>query len=290
MFRLQAATKGIGFRHAWPDNLPSHIYVDEKRLRQILINLLSNAIKYTEHGEAALTVRWRSQTAEFVISDTGFGIPETELERIFEPFERLNNQATANAPGVGLGLTITKVLTTVLGGEITVASEPGKGSAFTVKLMLSQTPPPTEPRVNDHRIAGYEGRKRSILVTDDDPTHLELMREWLQPIGFDLAFARDGAACLDLAERDPPDLVIMDISMPGIDGWEAAKRLRAVHGDRLAILMVSANAHDFSRTRRQDDPHDDFLTKPYEVNDLFERLQLLLDLEWVAATEAGALA
>ncbi|MEI9891728.1 MAG: response regulator [Caulobacteraceae bacterium] len=109
-------------------------------------------------------------------------------------------------------------------------------------------------------------------MTDDDPTHLELMREWLQPIGFELAFARDGAACLDLAEREPPDLVIMDISMPGIDGWEAARRLRAMHGDRLAILMVSANAHDFSRTRREDDPHDDFLTKPYEVNFLFERL------------------
>ncbi|MEI9891727.1 MAG: HAMP domain-containing sensor histidine kinase [Caulobacteraceae bacterium] len=75
MFRLQAATKGIGFRHTWPENLPSHIYVDEKRLRQILINLLSNAVKYTEHGEAALSVRWRGQTAEFVVSDTGFGIP-----------------------------------------------------------------------------------------------------------------------------------------------------------------------------------------------------------------------
>jgi signal transduction histidine kinase/purine-cytosine permease-like protein/ActR/RegA family two-component response regulator len=288
MFRLQAATKGIGFRHAWPDNLPSHVYIDEKRLRQILINLLSNAIKYTEDGEAALTVRWRGQTAEFIVSDTGFGIPEESLERIFEPFERLANRATANAPGVGLGLTITKVLTTVLGGEITVASQPGKGSAFTVKLMLSQTPPPAEPRVDEHRIAGYEGRRRRILVTDDDPTHLELMREWLQPVGFDLAFARDAARCLDLAEREPPDLVIMDISMPGMDGWEAARRLRAQHGDRLVILMISANAHDFSRTRREDDQHDDFLTKPYEVDDLFDRLQVLLELKWIAAAEAGA--
>ena len=288
MFRLQAATKGIDFRHHWPENLPRYIYADQKRLRQILINLLSNAVKYTEHGEAALTVRWRGQTAEFVISDTGFGIPEHELERIFEPFERLSNPGAASAPGVGLGLTITKLLTIVLGGEITVSSTLGAGSAFTIKLMLSQTPPPALPSVDNRKIAGYAGRKRRILITDDDPTHLELMREWLQPIGFELSFARDGARCLDLADREPPDLVIMDISMPGMDGWEAARRLRAVHGDRMAILMISANAHDFSRTRREDDPHDDFLIKPYEIDDFYDRLQLLLDLEWTAAAAVGA--
>jgi signal transduction histidine kinase/ActR/RegA family two-component response regulator len=287
MFRLQAATKGIAFRHAWPDTLPPYIYADEKRLRQILINLLSNAIKYTEAGEAALTVRFRGQTAEFIISDTGVGIPEHELERIFEPFQRLESRGTASAPGVGLGLTITKVLTAVLGGDISVASEPGKGSRFTVKLMLSQTPPPAEPRPDKGRITGYPGPRRRVLVTDDDATHLDLMREWLHPAGFDLSFARDGEAALSLAEREPPDLVVMDISMPGIDGWEAARRLRALHGDRLAILMVSANAHDFSRTRREDDPHDDYLIKPYEVDDLFERLALLLDLEWTLA-EAGS--
>jgi CheY-like chemotaxis protein len=286
MFRLQATSKGLAFHHAWPDNLPTYIYIDEKRLRQVLINLLSNAIKYTDAGEAALTVKWRGHTAEFSVSDTGVGIAPQDLERIFEPFERLAPQS--GPPGVGLGLTITKVLTVVLGGEITVRSEPGVGSSFMVKLGLSETPPPAERRAANLQIDGYAGRRRRVLVTDDDPTHLDLIRQFLQPLDFNLDFARDGEQALDLAGREPPDLVIMDIAMPGIDGWEAARALRRVHGDGLAILMVSANAHDFSRSRREDDPHDDYLVKPYEVDDLHERLRVLLDLQWTTAS-AGAL-
>jgi signal transduction histidine kinase len=287
MFRLQAAGKGLIFRHAWPENLPTYIYIDEKRLRQVLINLLSNAIKYPDAGEAALTVRWRGQTAEFVVSDTGVGIAQGDLERIFDPFERLGQQS--GRPGVGLGLTITKVLTVVLGGDITVRSQPGVGSTFTVKLFLSDTPPPAERRAGDLKITDYRGPRRRILVTDDDPTHLDLVRQFLQPLGFNLSFARDGEQSLELARQEPPDLVIMDITMPGMDGWEAARALRAEHGDRLAILMVSANAHDFSRSWREDDPHDDYLIKPYEIEDLHDRVRVLLDLEWTMVS-TGAIA
>ena len=279
MFRLQAAAKGIAFRHEWPANIPEWIYTDEKRVRQILINLLSNAIKYTPAGEAALRVRWRSPVAEFEVSDTGVGIADTDFDRIFEPFHRLHSAATATTPGMGLGLTITKLLATVLGGEISVTSVPGEGSVFKVKLLLSEarTSPATEPR--GRRITGYEGPRKHILVTDDDATHLDLVREILQPLGFDLSFASDGEACLVAAERRRPDLVMVDITMPGMDGWQAARRLRASRED-LAILMASANAHDFSRGRRPDDPHDDYLIKPYEVDDLLERVKVLLDLEW----------
>jgi len=106
------------------------------------------------------------------------------------------------------------------------------------------------------------------------------MRDLLEPLGFELAFARDGAVGLELAAQFKPDLAMMDVSMPGMDGWTAARELRQRFGDELAILMVSANGHDFSRTRREDDPHDDFLIKPYEVDDLHERLRVLLDLSW----------
>ena len=285
MFRLQAANKGLAFHHAWPDNLPTHIYADEKRLRQILINLLSNAIKYTEAGEASLTVRWSGQTAEFVIADTGRGIAEGDLERIFEPFERL--VGPTSAPGVGLGLTITKVLVTVLGGDIQVVSTPGKGSAFTVKLHLSERRLPLEPAPRTQAICGYLGPRRRVLVTDDDPVHLDLIRDLLEPLGFELAFAGDGEACLTAASRVRPDLAMMDVSMPGMDGWTAARELRARLGQDVAILMVSANGYDFSRTRLEDDPHDDFLIKPYEVDDLYERLRVLLDLEWRHREPAG---
>jgi signal transduction histidine kinase len=288
MFRLQAQARGLAFRHAFPGNMPTWVYTDEKRLRQILINLLSNAIKYTCAGEAALKMIWRGHVAEFEISDTGVGMDPAELSRIFEPFHRLHNPASADAPGMGLGLTITKLLVTVLGGEISVTSIPGQGSVFQVKLALSEAreAPPARPR--DRRLTGYQGARRRILVTDDDPTHQALAREVLRPLGFEIAFASDGAAALAAVAAQAPDLVIMDISMPGMDGWTAARRLREACED-LPILMVSANGHDFSRARREDDPHDDFLIKPYEVDDLLERVETLLGLTWIraAAAEVG---
>lgn len=288
MFRLQAVGRGLTFRHFWPENLPTYIYIDEKRLRQVLINLLSNAVKYTENGEAALTVRWRGHTAEFTVSDTGVGIAPADQERVFEPFERAAFRGADGPPGVGLGLTITKVLVVLLGGDITLTSTPGVGSAFTVKLFLWETPPPEERPDGARRIGGYLGPRRRILVTDDDPTHLDLMRRHLQPLGFEMAFACDGESCLELAHRERPDLIILDIAMPGMDGWTCARALRAIHGEEIAILMASANAHDFSRSRREDDPHDDYLIKPYEVSDLYDRLQVLLDLEWTAAPAEDA--
>jgi CheY-like chemotaxis protein len=288
MFRLQAASKGLIFRHEWPETLPRYVFIDEKRLRQVLINLLSNAIKYTDAGEAALTVRWRGHTAEFTVSDTGVGIAEADQERVFEPFERVGGHGAAGPPGVGLGLTITKVLVALLGGDVSLKSTPGVGSAFTVKLLLSQTPPPVEEQTRGQGIHGYLGRRRRILVTDDDSTHLDLVRQFLQPLGFELSFAVDGESGLDLARSERPDLAIMDIAMPGMDGWTCARGMRELLGEDVAILMVSANAHDFSRGRREDDPHDDYLIKPYEVGDLYERLKTLLDLEWTATPQPQA--
>src|SRR5262249_2387999 len=141
MFRLQAAARGIDFVYTRPPNLPAFVHVDQKRLRQILINLLSNAIKYTERGSASLVVRYRSQVAEFEVSDTGVGIPAHEPERVFEPFERGRGASVRAIPGTGLGLTITKLLTQIMGGEINAASVEGKGTTFTVRLLLSEAAP-----------------------------------------------------------------------------------------------------------------------------------------------------
>ena len=133
MFRLQAANKGLAFHHAWPDNLPTHIYADEKRLRQILINLLSNAIKYTEAGEASLTVRWSGQTAEFVVADTGRGIAEGDLERIFESFY------STKSSGLGVGLAICRKLIEAHAGHLWASHNPGGGAMFHFNLPV--TPP-----------------------------------------------------------------------------------------------------------------------------------------------------
>ena len=280
MFRIQAAARGIHFEHSRPPKLPPYVYGDEKRLRQILINLLSNAIKYTPSGSAALNIYWRNPIAEFEVKDTGVGIKPEDLDRIFEPFERI--EAVRGQPGVGLGLSITRLLVDIMGGEITVESRPGIGSTFRVKMFFSDAPAPKDGARPDPRERRYRGLRRRILVVDDDSAHLDLLHDLLMPIGFDLAFAANGAAGLEAYALHPPDLVLMDIAMPpGIDGWETARSIRREHGDATPILMVSANAHDFQRQRRPDDPHDDYLIKPYEIEELLDRIGLLLDLDWV---------
>lgn len=280
MFRIQAAARGIEFEHTRPGNFPLHVYTDQKRLRQILINLISNAIKYTPMGSAALHIHWRNPVIEFVVQDTGVGIGPADIDRIFEPFERI--EAVRGQPGVGLGLTITRMLVDVMGGQLTVESAPGAGSTFRVKMFLSEALLPEDavkPAPRPERIAGPP---RRILVVDDDSAHLDLVRDLLAPLGFDLDFASSGDAGLAAFARAAPDLVIMDIAMPVMDGWEAARRIRADYGDAVPILMVSANVHDFQRTRRPDDPHDDYLLKPYDVDALVDRVFLLLDLEAAA--------
>ncbi|SFG31021.1 Signal transduction histidine kinase [Novosphingobium sp. CF614] len=277
MFRIQAAARGIQFKHGRPGHLPIWIYTDQKRLRQILINLISNAIKYTPAGTAALNVYWRNPVAEFEVQDTGVGIDEAALERIFEPFERIGT--VRGQKGVGLGLTITRMLVDVMGGQLTVRSTPGLGSTFTVKMFFSEAPAPEDGLATPSAQSSFAGQRRRLLVVDDDPTHLELTRDLLVPLGFEVEFADNGRTAIETFLRSRPDLVIMDIAMPAMDGWEAARAIRAIDGDSVPILMVSANVHDFQRPRRDDDPHDDCLAKPYDIEVLLDRIGVLLDLD-----------
>jgi signal transduction histidine kinase/CheY-like chemotaxis protein/purine-cytosine permease-like protein len=292
MFRLQAAGKGIAFHDERPANLPDYVYTDEKRLRQILINLLSNAIKYTAHGHATLRTRLRGQVTEFAIIDTGLGIRPEDMTKIFEPFERGHMPAANAVPGTGLGLTISKLLTEILGGELTVQSVPGEGSQFRVRLLLSAAPAAGLP-APERRIAGYAGRRLTILIADDDPDHVELIRDTLVPLGFVLFAAADGQACLAMAADVAPDLVILDIAMPGISGLEVAASLRARFGAALRILIVSGNFHEAPRIKSAGEAgaaaHDAFLPKPTDIRALLAKFETLLDLTWVHDAPAPAL-
>ncbi len=200
MVRLQAREAGLEFRFSRPEILPAVVATDEKRLRQVLLNLLSNAIKFTETGTVSLDLSYRSQIAVFTIRDTGPGIPEADLARIFEPFERGSTPAARSTPGTGLGLTIANLLAQLLGGEITVAAAPGGGTQARLRLMLasvSRSPlpviaPPSAPAVE----RAYAGARRTVLVADDDSAHRALMRAILEPQGFAVLEAGSGPECL----------------------------------------------------------------------------------------------
>jgi signal transduction histidine kinase/CheY-like chemotaxis protein len=283
MFKHQASAKGILFSHEFATHLPEYVHADERRLGQILLNLLSNAIKYTEHGRVWLNVRYRNGIAEFEVGDTGIGIRPDEIERIFEPFERGHAAAANNIPGTGLGLTITRLLAQLLGGEVTVSSTPGSGSLFRVRLLLTEAPAHAQ-QDSERSITGYAGARKTVLIVDDDRSHLDLVEQVLAPLGFTVFLAMNGPDCLDMAQRCHPDIVLLDLAMPGMTGWEVAARLRAEHNDELAILVVSADAHVLTGGRPGPMLHDDYLVKPVQLPDLFDKLQLLLDLEWVLET------
>jgi len=280
MFRLQAAAKGIDFVFRRPDYLPPVVYADEKRLRQILINLLSNAIKFTTAGSVQFVMHYRSPVAEFEITDTGPGIQPDDLERIFAPFERGALGSAQPHTGTGLGLTISRLLAGVMGGDIRVTSAVGSGSTFRVKLLLSEVTNPTRQAPIAKPVFGYLGPRKTVLITDDDPSHRELLREVLAPLGFIILSAQDGPSCLALAAHCQPDLFLLDISMPGMDGWSVAEALRAAGHHQARILMISASALEAHGRPLAQPYHDGYLMKPIDVARVLEQIGQLLKIEW----------
>ncbi|MCJ8238382.1 hybrid sensor histidine kinase/response regulator [Peteryoungia algae] len=280
MFAPQAAAKSILFEHQRSRNLPLYVRTDERRLRQILVNLLSNAIKFTDEGTIRFDVDYRSQVATFTISDSGRGISETDLNRIYEPFQRGEADNVRPMPGLGLGLTITKLLTNTLGGEIAVTSERDKGSTFKVRLMLSAIDRPNTAPAPERRIVSYTGPRRTIVVVDDNEDHRELMREVLAPLDFVVLTAAGGPECLTLIHGVKPDLFLVDISMPGMNGWQLVERLRDA-GQKAPILMLSANVGDAPAA--DGEGHDDAIAKPVDISRLRDKLARFLGLDWIYA-------
>ena len=280
MFRLQAEEKGLRFTYQGPAYLPEFVCTDEKRLRQILINLLSNAVKYTEKGEVLFSLRYRSQVAEFTVRDTGEGIAPDNLERIFRPFERVRTPGSSQT-GTGLGLTITRLLTEIMGGDIAVESHPGKGSTFKASLMLSSVSRSRPQSVNTpaRTIYGYQGPRQRILLVDDEASHRQLIRAMLAPLGFDVLETDNALKAIERVERHHPDLLLLDVSMPGRSGWEILNELRQNnHG--LPVIMVSADASEGRHEPEQPDLHNGYIVKPVRLNLLLDRIGQCLKLNW----------
>jgi signal transduction histidine kinase/CheY-like chemotaxis protein len=286
IFAPQAEAKGIQFNYLRTGNLPQTVISDQKRLRQILINLLSNAVKYTQSGHVTFAVQYRNQVAEFRVEDSGVGIMQGDIKRIMEPFERANIDQVANEPGTGLGLTIVRLLTEVMGGDLKVESEQGVGSSFTVSLMLSRVDTPLPKLVQPSPIIGYEGEPLPVMIVDDEDSHRELLTDLLQPLGFVTYEAGDAASCLQMAQDISPALFLLDVSMPGTDGLMLARMLRE-RGLTAPIIMVSADAQE--RHAKSDSvlDHDFYLVKPINTAVLLDNIGRLMKLRWRYQKEEG---
>lgn len=290
MFELQAASKGLGFHYEPAGELPAWVRADEKRLRQILINLLGNGVKYTQRGQVSFRLRYQREMATFEVEDTGPGIAAEALERIFEPFER--GSATQGG-GTGLGLTIARMLTDLMGGELKASSEPGRGSCFQVRLFLPQIHAGTAPRPRvRQKPVGYLGPRQRILVVDNERTDRELLVNVLAPLGFQVAQAASGLDALELIPVFQPHLVFMDLAMPGIDGWETIRRIRRQGLTRAPLAIISANAFEKGQGLEQDAEArvapEDFLLKPLRVEELLDWLGRKLALTWQLAEPVEA--
>ena len=233
--------------------MPGWIRADAKRLRQILINLLSNAVRFTERGEVRLRMDFRQHVSRIEVIDTGIGIEPQDLERIFLPFERGSAGRRASEAGTGLGLTITHLLTDMMGGELQLKSRPGHGSTFSLRLYLPAIasdplhplPIPSTLRA----VTGYLGERRTVLVVDDQPLHRQLLASILMPLGFVVREAASGQECLEIIEQHPPDLLLLDLTMDGLDGWQTSAGIRSLcvgddGSESPVIMMVTAHGRE----------------------------------------------
>ena len=292
MMRPAAEAKGLTFVHEVPAWLPEFVRTDQSRLRQALINLIGNAIKFTDHGTITFRISYRSQIATLEIEDTGPGIAAEDLQRIFEPYEQLAGEGGHARPGVGLGLPITKAIVEILGGNLEVESEQGRGSLFRATLMLSEPAGALAPEAASRRIVGHEGPQRSILLVDDDPDQRDFLDRFLVACGFEVVALPNGETAVALCATRSFDLAVLDISLPGISGWETAARIRESLGQEIVIVMASANVQEFHRPEFAQPSHDHFIVKPYRLDDMSEAIAALLHLswKWEAAGITGAVA
>ena len=280
MFQMQASKKGIKFHYIASANLPDYVATDKQRFRQILINLISNAIKYTEKGSVTFKVTYRSEVANFSIIDTGVGIAKSNQDLIFKPFEQIRNTHTQSIGGTGLGLTISRSLAELMGGEISLTSSVGQGSTFNFKLMLFKlNKDPKEPELTKSEAVGYNGETQTVLVVDDNKNQRDLMFSLLAPIGFKVLLAEHAQQGFELLQDNDIDLVLMDVQMPDINGWQMVKNLREQHY-QMPVLMVSANARDAEYNLQAEGYHNGYIAKPLNLDALLGKIAQLLNLQW----------
>ena len=274
--RKAADRAGLTLERVVAREVPRLVRGDPRRLRQVLLNLVSNAIKYTKHGQVSLVLSAPTPGhLRFDVTDTGIGIPEEHLDSIFDAFQQIASIGARE--GVGLGLAIVKRLVDAMRGEISVTSALGRGSRFQVTLPLvgvESRDRATSPARSGERLQELEGV--DVLVADDSPDNRLLIRYLLERRGATVRCVDDGRQAVDAVTRHRPQIVLMDLQMPELDGLGATRELRAA-GDRTPILVVTANALDDAAAECREAGAADVLTKPLDKELLVQAILRALE-------------
>lgn len=297
IFHLKATQKGIDLLFQLDNNLPKGVEIDEKRFRQVLINLVGNALKFTEQGSVTFQVLQLEShegqvTLRFAIIDTGVGIATEQLSRLFKAFEQVGDSRN-HTEGTGLGLAISQRIVQLMGGEIQVSSQLGVGSEFSfcVTLPLAQEGAIEVTELPSQPVVGYLGDRRTLLVIDDRWENRAVIQNLLAQLDFEIVEAMNGEDGLEKLQVCQPDVVILDLAMPVMDGFEFLQRLRhdAAYTPfkRIPVIVSSASVGPTDQQLAVEQGGDTFLTKPVDAQALFQVLAEQLSLDWVYEDHPG---
>lgn len=281
MIRVRATAKGLAFLLDCRENLPTFVLGDAHHLRQVLINLLGNAVKYTEHGQVRLVVTAQTEHGiRFEVIDTGPGIATEEKERIFHPFYQ-TEFGIAKGEGTGLGLAISRNFVRLMGGELGIESTLGKGSRFYFSIPL----PPAAPvaGLSGDRITGLVPGQPAprILLVEDHPDNQRVIAEMLKQINCEVSIAANGRQAVELYQIWRPELILMDMRMPEMDGYQATRVIRTLAGgDSLPIVALTASAFTEDKSAIIAAGCNEMLSKPVEAQLLFETIGRMLGLQF----------
>jgi len=276
----EASKKGLYLSYSIDSNTPERIVGDSARLRQILINLLNNAVKFSEKGAVKIEVSSRKLDAlkyevRFSVSDSGVGIPENSINRLFQPFTQIDSSTTRKYGGTGLGLAICRNLVEMMGGTIWVDSQLGKGSTFHFTIATeSATKMQASSMVVDNNpiIRPMYGKPHPmhILLAEDNPINQMMMLKMLNKLGYIADVASNGLEVLKFLEIQPYDLILMDVQMPEMDGFQATREIRRrwPTEDRPKIIAITAYALEGDRESCLAAGMDDYLSKPLRLDKL----------------------
>ena len=282
IMRGRAEDKGLAFTYECLSEIPGIVLGDERRLRQVLINLLDNAIKYTREGGVALKIGYHEERLRFLVEDTGIGIDAEHLATIFQTFHQVHDPK-GMAEGTGLGLAISQKLVGLMGGVLQVNSIPCEGSKFWFDIDLPEsTAKELDSQLLEPKVIGIKGPNRKVLVTDDILDNRRFLSDLLIPLGFQVMEAVDGEDCLRRALETHPDVILMDLRMPKMNGLEATTKIRETKGlEQTVIIAISASSFEHNRQECTDAGANAFLSKPFRINNLLYLLRDHLHIELV---------